>query len=325
MRKFTTLKRSQLIASSAAAAAVALRGPAVLAQSAAPLLPIHIGAVPIESSGEGYYGSELGFFKRAGFEPEIQTMSNAGALVSAVLSGAMEFAPTNVVTMSQAYAKGLPLVYIAPGAVYSDKDPTTELAVAASSPYRAAADLNGKKIGVLTLSGFLQVAIQNWLDKNGGDPKSVTFLELPTSEIVPALLAKRIDAGGLPEPYRSMAAPNTDIRFIGAPYSSVGKDLMLSAWVANRAYVAANPAVVRKFIGAVRDSAVWANAHHRESAAILSKYTRVPVAVIEGMRRDPFALRTDPGTIQPIIDVCAKYGLIPRRFAATELFAPNIT
>ena len=308
-----------------AAGALALTARAVRAQTSAALAPIRIGTLPIESGGEAYYGDDLGFFRSAGLDPHVEAMSNAGALVSAVIGGAIDVAPTNCVTMTQAYAKGLPICYVAPGAVYSDQSPTTELAVANGSAYRTAKDLNGKRIAVLTLGGFLQVAAQNWLDLNGADSKTVTFLELPSAEIVAALQARRVDAAGLPEPFRSSAKAQHTVRFIAAPYSSVGKRVMTSAWVANRAWVDANPLTVQRFTGAIRTTAQWANAHGHESAAVLSKYTRLPVAEIEGMNHDPFAVRTDLATIQPIIDVCAKYNLIPRRFPATDLFAPNIS
>jgi NitT/TauT family transport system substrate-binding protein len=317
------MKRSEAILFSAGALALGTR-PATAQTPAAPA-PIRIGALPIESMGEAYYGDDLGFFKRAGLDARVEAMANSGTLVSAVISGTIDVGPTNCVTMAQAYTKGLPLYYIAPGAVYSDQSPTTELAVANDSPYRTPKDLNGKRIAVLTLSGFLQVAAQNWLDLNGADSKTVTFLELPSSEIVAALQAKRVDAAGLPEPFRSGAKAQNAVRFIGAPYSSVGRRVMVSAWVANHAWVDANPAIMQRFTAAVRTIAQWANTHESASAAVLSKYTHLPPAVIESMNRDPFATRTDVGTIQPIIDVCAKYNVIPRRFSASDLFAPNVS
>jgi len=316
------MKRWEAIALSPAVLALGAR-PA-RAQTAA-LAPIHIGTLPIESGGQAYYGDDLGFFRNAGLDAHVEAMSNAGSLVSAVISGAIDVAPTNCVTMAQAYAKGLPIYYVAPGAVYSDQSPTTELAVANDSRYRSAKDLNGKRIAVLTLGGFLQVAAQNWLDLNGADSKTVTFLELPSSEIVAALQAKRVDAAGLPEPFRSNAKAQNSVRFIAAPYSSVGKRVMTSAWVANHAWVDANPATVQRFTSALRTTAQWANTHGPESAAVLAKYLRLSVAVIENMNHDPFGIRTEVATIQPIIDVCAKYNLIPRRFPATDLFAPNIS
>ncbi|HXP93280.1 MAG TPA: ABC transporter substrate-binding protein, partial [Candidatus Binatia bacterium] len=163
----------------------------------------------------------------------------------------------------------------------------------------------------------------NWLDQNGGDSKTVSFIELPSPEIVPALQSKRVDAAGLPEPFLTKAKAANEVRFIAAPYSSVGKRLMLSAWVANRSWVDANPTTVQKFVAAMRATAQWANKNQKASAAILTKYTRVPLDVIETMRRDPFAVRLDPSTIQPIIDVCAKYNLIPRRFSVADIVAPN--
>jgi ABC-type nitrate/sulfonate/bicarbonate transport system substrate-binding protein len=99
---------------------------------------------------------------------------------------------------------------------------------------------------------------------------------------------------------------------------------MLSAWVANRSWVEANLPTAQRFVTAIRETAEWADRHQSESAAILSKHTRLAQEVIESMRRDPFALKTEAGTIQPIIDVCAKYNLIPRRFPVSELLVPNL-
>jgi NitT/TauT family transport system substrate-binding protein len=313
----------RLEAMALAAGALALGAEPALAKTSP--APIRIGTLPIESGGQAYYGDDRGFFRSAGLAAHFEAMSNAGSLVSAVISGAIDVAPTNCVTLSQAYAKGLPIYYVAPGAVYNGESPTTELAVADDSAYRTAKDLNGKRIAVLTLGGFLQLAVQNWLDLNGADSKTVTFLELPSSEIVAALQAKRVDAAGLPEPFRSSAKAQNSVRFIAAPYSSVGKRVMTSAWVANRSWVDANPATVQRFTAALRTTAQWANTHGHDSAVVLSKYLHLPVAVIEGMNHDPFGIRTDVATIQPIIDVCAKYNLIPRRFPATELFAPNVS
>ncbi|HEY2554574.1 MAG TPA: ABC transporter substrate-binding protein [Candidatus Cybelea sp.] len=316
------MKRSEalLLAAGALGAAAAPAG----AQTPAPV-PIRVGAINIESSAEAYYADEAGFFKRAGLDARITAMSSAGAIVSAAMGGSLDVVPTNCVTMAQAYAKGVPLYLVAPGAVYTSSEPTTELAVLPDSPFRSPKDLNGKKVAVLTLGGFLQIAVQNWVDQNGGDSKSISFLELPTPEIVPALQAKRIDAGGLPEPFLTRAKAANEVRFLGAPYSSVGKRLMLSAWVSSKSWVEANPATLQKFITAIRGTADWADKNQKTTAGILSRYTRLPESVILSMRRDPFAARLDPSTIQPIIDVCAKYGLIPRRFSVADLLAPNVT
>lgn len=313
------MRRSEAILG---AGALTLAAAAARAQSPG-LTPLRVGAINIESSSEGYYADEMGFFKRAGLDAHVSAMANAGAIVAAAMGGALDIVPTNCVTMAQAYAKGLPLYLVAPGAIYSNSEPTTELAVTPDSAYRVPKDLNGKKVAVLSLGGFLQIAVQNWLDQNGGDSKTVSFIELPSSEIVPALQSKRVDAAGLPEPFLTKAKTGNDVRFIAAPYSSVGKRLMLSAWVANKAWVDANPATVRRFVTAIRATAEWANKNQQASAVILTKYTRVPLDVIVAMRRDPFATRMDTAAIQPIIDVCAKYSLIPRRFAAADLLAPN--
>jgi NitT/TauT family transport system substrate-binding protein len=313
-----SMRRSEALALTAGA--LALGASPARAQT---LAPIRVGAINIEASGEAYYAEEGGFFKKAGLDARISAMSSAGAIVAAALAGALDVVPSNCVTMAQAYAKGLPLCLVAPGAVYSSLRPTTQLAVALDSPFRSAKDLNGKKVAVLSLGGFLQIAVQNWLDQNGGDSKSVSFLELPSPEIVPALQSKRVDAAGLPEPFLTNA--KSDVRIIAAPYSSVGKRVMVSAWVANRSWVEANSATAAKFAAAMRATADWVNKNQAATAVTLARFTHMSPAVIAEMHRETFATRLEPGTIQPIIDVCAKYNYIPRRFPVADLLVPNIS
>ncbi|HXP92287.1 MAG TPA: ABC transporter substrate-binding protein, partial [Candidatus Binatia bacterium] len=153
------MKRSEALL--VTAGAVTLAAAPARAQTPMPA-PIRVGAINIESSAEAYYADEAGFFKRAGLDARVSAMSSAGAIVAAAMGGALDVVPTNCVTMAQAYAKGLPLYLVAPGAIYSSSEPTTELAVTPDSTYRAPRDLNGKRIAVLTLGGFLQIATQNW-------------------------------------------------------------------------------------------------------------------------------------------------------------------
>ncbi len=41
--------------------------------------------------------------------------------------------------------------------------------------------------------------------------------------------------------------------------------------------IRSHPPAAQHFIGALREIATWANAHHDESAPILAKYSKLPV------------------------------------------------
>ncbi len=88
----------------------------------------------------------------------------------------------------------MPIVIVAPGPIYSSATPTSGIIVLKNSPFKKASDLNGKTIATRDLSNLSYYGGNNWIDKNGGDSKSVKWVEVTDTNTVPALLAGRIDA-----------------------------------------------------------------------------------------------------------------------------------
>ena len=69
-------------------------------------------------------------------------------------AGAIDIGMSNSVSLVQARAKGLPFVIIAPGNIYSAKQPSSLMVVPKTSTAQRARDLTGKTIGVSVLNGI---------------------------------------------------------------------------------------------------------------------------------------------------------------------------
>ena len=78
------------------------------------LASINVTTTPTESGMQVYYAQDRGFFKAGGLEAQVQAISNGGAVVSAVMSGATDIGESNVVSLAAAHGRGLDLVVIAP-------------------------------------------------------------------------------------------------------------------------------------------------------------------------------------------------------------------
>jgi endonuclease V-like protein UPF0215 family len=57
----------------------------------------------------------------------------------------------------------------------------------------------------------------------------------------------------------------------------------------------------------------------------LAAFTAVPAAVISKMTRAAMATTLDPKLIQPVIDVCVRYKVIPAPFQAAEMIASGVS
>jgi len=289
--------------------------------SAQAVATLKIATTPTDIGSQVFFAQDKGFFKAAGLDADIQVISNGAAITSAVLSGAIDVAQSNVVSLATAHEKGLDIVIIAPAGTYSSKEPTTALVVAAKSPFKTAKDLNGKTLAGNGVKNITQIGAYAWMDKNGGDPSTTKFVEMPFPEMAGALNAGRIDAAVMAEPELSASLANGSVRVLGNCYDGISKDFLIGAWFTTGAWAKAHPDLVKRFEKAMYATAAWANKNQAASGVLATKYTKIVVS--PGMKRTLFADKMDPAQMQPLIDASAKYGAINKTFPAKDFIAPD--
>ena len=224
---------------------------------------------------------------------------NSGSAISAaVVGGSYAIGKSSLVSLIIAHAKGVPFVLVAGGGLYDAKNPNFGLVVKADSPLKTAADLNGKSVAVSALNDLYAIGTKAWMDKNGGDSSTIKFLELPISAVADAIAAGRVDAIAL--------------RF------------MYTGWFTTMDYLAKNQATVEKFVRAMRESSAYVNAHPADTVDVLAKFSAMEPARIAKMHRISYATALDPRLIQPMIDACAKYKVIPAAFDAKDMIASGL-
>ena len=281
---------------------------------------IRVGVAAVESYSQGAYAQEMGFYKQAGLDAEVQSLTNGGTITSAVIGGSLDFGTTNGGSMANAFVRGVPLYCIAPSGLYTSASPTTVLVVAKDSPIRTAKDLNGKRVAVTTLKDLMQAAFMKWIDDNGGDSKSISYPEVHNGELVPAVVAGRVDATALLEP--QLTEQKDQIRVLAPAYDAIAKLLMISGWIVTKQYYENNRSTVQRFIAVMKQTAEWANKNQHDAGVVLAKLSKIPVETVLKMNHNIFGTQNDPALIQPTIDASVKYGFLPRPLRASELFPP---
>lgn len=284
-------------------------------------VPLKIAAIPIDVAGQAFYGVGNGMFQKAGFDVSVERIANGGAIVSAVLGGAVQIGFSNVVSLAVAHGRGLPLTVVAPAGLYSSKEPTSVLMVAKDSPIHTGRDCNGKTIGINGLKNITEYSTDAWIAQNGGDPSTVKYIEMTFAEMAPALAAGRIDVGFVAEPVIEEAKKT--VRVLCNVYDAIAPSFMIAAYFTTTAWANANADAVRRFAETMREVAVWANGHRKETAQMLADAARLPVGVTTNMARAEYPTRLNPADLQPPIDVTVKYGDL-KPFPARDLIWPGL-
>ncbi|MBV8722275.1 MAG: ABC transporter substrate-binding protein, partial [Candidatus Eremiobacteraeota bacterium] len=239
------------------------------------------------------------------------------AVAAGVASGALDIGQSNVVSIATAHEKKLPFVIIAPAARYSDEHPTTELVALKTSPLRTAKDLEGKTSTTNGILNIGQIATMAWLEKNGADPKTVRFIEMPLASQPAALEGGRLDVSLLAEPVLSQTLATGKVRVFAKPYSALGSGWLIGVYFTTESWARAHADLVKKVADVMTRTARWANAHQAESAKVLEQYTKTVLG--PQVARAVYAERVDVRSVQPVIDAAARYGALTAPFPATEL------
>jgi len=268
---------------------------------------LQLGTMPTDGSAQPFYGLDKNFYKDAGFDVKLDIMNNTASLASAVAGGALEIGFGSVVPLAQAHLRGLNFQVIAPATIYNGTTPVNVIMVAKNSPIKTGADLNNQIVAVNGLRDLTQYEMQAWIDRNGGDIKTVKLVETPFSEMAVAVQTGRVAAAILAEPFWTAALDTCKV--IGNGSEAVGKHYMVTGWFATTDWLAKNAVEAKRLQTVMLQIAKWANANHAESQTILPKYTKITADVAAHLVRPVIGdMKPYPALIQPVIDVAVKYG-----------------
>jgi len=302
---------------------LALGSAALLARPAPaqtpPLRHLTVASAQDADAAACLFAQEQGMFRKVGLDVTLIPNGSGSAVASAVLGGAVDIGKSSLTALITAVSKGIPIVLVAPSALYNVASPVTGTIVRADSPLRSARDLNGKTVSVQSVRGSLQLATMAWVDANGGDSTSVSLIEIPNSAMLDALLAHRVDGATLSEPFISLDLRTGKARRLADVTGALGAHIHEAAWFTTTGYAQEHRDDVLRFRAIVARAAAYTNTHHAETVGLLAAFTGLEPAAIAGAHRSSIALLLDPANIQPLIDAAAKYKVIAAPFPAREM------
>lgn len=302
---------------------ISLASSAVATRAVAQTLPsVTLATLINDTATAALYAAHAGLFTKAGLNVQLQVMSAGAAAQAAVAGGAAQFGLSSLVGVITAHEKKVPFTLVAPAGVFTSDVPYSQFVVKTDSSIKTARDLNGKTVGAAGLKDLDAVAIMNWVDQNGGDSKSLKFVEMPASVALAAIEDGRIDGADLNTPTLTRGLEGGKVRTLAQIFDAIAPRFENTAWFTTTDYANANRDVVQRFVRAMSESNAYCNAHHADTVALVAENAKIDEKVVARMARITFGDYLRPADLQPLINVAAKYGVIAKPFDARELISP---
>jgi NitT/TauT family transport system substrate-binding protein len=268
-----------------------------------------------------WYAQSKDMFRAAGLNIVVTNSASGALSTQGVLAGAADVGRASLSSLIAAHARGIPFVLVAPSAIHRHATSINSgILVAANSPFRKPLDLQGKTISCTAIGDIGYLGLRAMIDAQGGDSSTIKWVEIPISAAGAAVDAGRVDASVSAEPFLSRDLAGGKVRVLVDMLDGYPGEILEGAFFSTRDYAAANTDALARFATVLRQAAVYVNAHGNELIPLLVSNTGMELEVATRMHRAENGVNFAPSQVQPVIDIAAKYKILPRAFDAHELF-----
>lgn len=196
------------------------------------------------------------------------TISDQLASLGRQFDVAMGTQPSLITAVDQ----GIELVNVSGLALDTVDNPQTIIVASKSSGIKTFADIAGKKVGSLSLTGNIHYALMYAAHNAGVDLTTIDWVVGTVPELPDQLNAGRVDAIEEIEPFAGIAVAKGGVS-LGSPFRSIGDEAYLTILLSQKQWANENEAQLGKFTKALAEAADWIENNEDEARVILGEYT----------------------------------------------------
>jgi len=283
--------------------------------------PLKVGYMPVGDCLQFFVAEAEGYFKAEGLAVTGASMKGGAVIAPAVEGGELAIGWSNTVSIILAHAKGFDFAFLAPGAEgVAGTNDVHALLVPADSKITSVKELAGKTVAINTLGNINEAAMRALAEKAGIAPDSIRLVEVPFPDMATALAKGSADAALTLEPFVTDAVSRGVAKVLEpSPHAVFGNPYLIGAWFAKKSWIKAHPETAAAFARAVTKASAFIAAHPDKAREILRGRTKLSPELAAKITLPRFPEKLEPAALQGVIDVCARFGLIPKPFAAGEV------
>jgi NitT/TauT family transport system substrate-binding protein len=278
------------------------------------LRPVRVAALPITETAALWGGIKAGIFAKHGLTVEVLPAQGGAQAIPALINGDIEFAIGQPFGPFRADLQDLGVVMIGNYASsYAQGDDINAVVASAKSGIKRPAELAGRKVSVNSLGAAGDVTIMAAVEKDGGDPTKIQFVEVAFPDVPAQLEAGNIDAAWVPEPFVTQLKSRGDT-FIVAPYQATVPGLATLTTITTTKLVTSDAKLIADFSAAMKESLAWAQdpANEKDVRQAIKDNLKLPEPVADSVKLPAFGWQLDRTSQEALANLAVKYGVLDK-------------
>lgn len=271
---------------------------------------LNIAYTPTPGVAGLFIAQDKGIFKKHGLDVTFTVLPVNGTHPAALMSNSVQIAAPTPTTFLLGVEGGIDIVGIANCYITTKDAGSVYLLAGTGTGIATAADLAGKKVAVPSIRSILHVMLQYWIGENGGDYRSVEFVEIPFPSQADALRSKSVDAVITIDPFSGAilgAGTGTMVVDIGKTFPEHKTAVLFAS---TRQWAEANSETIAAFRAAMEEASQIGNTDVAVSRALIEKYMKLPPKIAATMSIPVMESKLTADDIKWWIDVMREQGLM---------------
>lgn len=268
---------------------------------------IVLGYTPANAFMPAFVAKEKGFFEKRGLDVTLQTVPQGSTIAGAMAGGTVQAGTLTPPAFLLAVEGGIDAQIVAAATHQAKANPTIAMMAREGSNIKSAADMKGKRIGVPGLNGGNHIVAMKWLQNNGIDPKSATYVETGFPAMGDLLKGKQVDVVVPVEPFISRIQ-QTNVGYIVA-VPTITDSFLESFYIMQRDFIQKNPKAARDFREAIREAVAYIKSNEAEARKTQVKYLKLPEQAAMSIKLPTFAVDVKHEDVQFWVDLLKNFGV----------------
>lgn len=281
---------------------------------------VQVGVLPIVDVAAIQRAQNEGYFEAEGLAVELIPIQGGAVAVPQLISGDLDMTWTNYTAVFQAQAQGIGEFRLVPG--YDAGPSTFVIMTGPDSPIRTPQDLADKRIAVNTFRNVVELTARSALETNGVESDTVTFVDIPFPDMIPALQNGQIDAAVLLEPFITQASTGFGAISVLDAASGPTEGLPIAGVGMTRQFAEQNPNTVAAFQRAL-DKAQAEMADRSIVESTLPIYSQITPETAALLNLGTWPTTLDAVRLQRVADLMREFGVLTEPLDVAPMILPS--
>jgi len=310
-----SIDRRKLVLSGAAIATGLATG--ALAQAT----KLKVGFSPINEYTGLFVAKDQGFLAKRGLDVEPVLIAVNATMPAAMVSGSIDIGTPSITTTLQAVEGGLPISFICGAGVLSAQHPTISMVAKKGSGLAKPADFRGKRVGVSALNALFHVIAREWFIKAGVDPKQITFVETPFTQMYDLLRGGQVDALVAGDPILGRMVDDGVGETIGNILDAVPDNALSGNYCSTTTFASSKKELLAAFRQSIEEAHAFAKANPAATQASVAKYLNLKPEVVAKVKPPLLRSQIDRAQVDYWAKVSRAQGLLRKDVSIDSLMA----